>query len=86
MGIYVWGIGCGASELIEQGLDAQRITAFVDSFAESRTYLSKPVLLPQELDAEDCQLLIVTTRHADAIAQQCRSLNIPKEKILFLKA
>lgn len=32
MGIYVWGTGCGASELIERGMSLDRITAFVDSF------------------------------------------------------
>ena len=29
MGIYVWGTGCGASELIESGLEVEKITAFV---------------------------------------------------------
>ena len=32
MGIYVWGTGCGASELIEAGLKPEKIEAFVDSF------------------------------------------------------
>ena len=32
MGIYVWGTGCGASELIEAGLEKEKIAAFVDSF------------------------------------------------------
>ena len=32
MGIYVWGTGCGASELLEQGFDLERVEAFVDSF------------------------------------------------------
>ena len=27
MGIYVWGTGCGASELIEAGLEPARIIA-----------------------------------------------------------
>ena len=31
MGIYVWGTGCGASEFIEAGFDAEKISAFVDS-------------------------------------------------------
>ena len=48
MGIYVWGTGCGASELIEAGLEATQITAFVDSFPMGDTFLDKPVLLPQQ--------------------------------------
>lgn len=84
MGIYVWGTGCGASELIEQGLDLAQITAFVDSFSEG-TYLGLPVILPEDIPAADCSLLIITTRMAEAVAQQCSRLGIPEEKLLFLK-
>lgn len=85
MGIYVWGTGCGASELLQQGLALERITAFVDSFPSGETFLGKPVLLPEQLDAEDCALLIVTTRHTDAVAHRCAQLGIPENKLLFLK-
>ena len=85
MGIYVWGTGCGASELIEAGLELHRITAFVDSFPSGDTFLDKRILLPEQLPVEDCDLLIVTTRHADAIARRCAELKIPVEKCLFLK-
>lgn len=85
MGIYVWGTGCGASELIGQGLEISRITAFVDSFPSGETFLGKPVLLPENLNIMDCELLIVTTRHTDAVAERCTRLGIPDEKCLFLK-
>lgn len=85
MGIYVWGTGCGASELIEAGLEATQITAFVDSFPMGDTFLGKPVLLPKQLPLRDCELLIITARHADAIGNRCRELGIPEEKCLFLK-
>jgi len=85
MGIYVWGTGCGASELIEAGLEATRITAFVDSFPVGDIFLNKPVLLPKQLPLHDCDLLIITARHADAIGNRCRELGIPEEKCLFLK-
>lgn len=85
MGIYVWGTGCGASELIEQGLALERIEAFVDSYPSGETFLDKPVLLPRALPVEACDLLIVTTRHADPVAQTCAGLGIPEKKVLFLK-
>ena len=85
MGIYVWGTGCGASELIEAGLETERIAAFVDSFPMADTFLGKPVLLPVQLPLHDCALLIITARHADAIWNHCRELRIPEEKCLFLK-
>ena len=85
MGIYVWGTGCGASELIERGMELQKITAFVDSYPMGETFLEKPVLLPEQLNVQEIDLLIVTARHAQAIADRCEKLNIPEEKCLFLK-
>lgn len=85
MGIYVWGTGCGASELIEAGLETGKIAAFVDSFPSGDTFLGRPVLLPEQLPIGDCDLLIITARHADAIAARSRELGIPVEKCLFLK-
>lgn len=85
MGIYVWGTGCGASELIEAGLELNQIAAFVDSFPMGETFLGKPVILPEQLPLEDCELLIITARHAKAIGDRCRELGVPEEKCLFLK-
>lgn len=85
MGIYVWGTGCGAADILEKGLDLNRITGFVDSFPSGEWFLGKPVFKPEELDIGDCQLLIVTTRHAEAVANRCAELGIPAESCLFLK-
>ena len=48
MAIYVWGTGCGASELLERGFTLDRVEAFVDSYPMGNTFLGKPVLLPQQ--------------------------------------
>ena len=85
MAIYVWGTGCGASELIDLGLEPEHIAAFVDSYPSGETFLGRPVLLPRQLPIAKCDLLIVTTRHADAVAEVCTQLGIPAQKILFLK-
>lgn len=85
MGLYVWGTGCGASELIETGFPVERITAFIDSFPGGRKFLGRRVMLPEQLDISDCELLIISTRHADVIADRCNELGIPAEKCLFLK-
>lgn len=85
MGIYVWGTGCGASELIERGMELEKIVAFVDSFPMGDTFLGKPVILPENVDVPSMDLLIITARHAQAIGDRCKELNIPAEKCLFLK-
>jgi len=85
MAIYVWGTGCGASELIEAGFDRERIKAFVDSFPSGETFLGKPVILPEKLDAGDCELLIISARQSAEISARCRELGIERDKLLFLK-
>ncbi len=85
MGIYVWGTGCGASEMLEEGFPLELITAFVDSYPCGETFLGKPVLYPRQLPIPDCSLLIISARHADAIAKAAEELGIPRNKLLFLK-
>ena len=85
MGIYVWGTGCGASELLERGFPLEWVSVFVDSFPMGDTFLGKPVLTPEKLDVQDIDLLIVTARQTQAIADRCAELGIPAEKCLFLK-
>lgn len=85
MGIYVWGTGCGASQLISQGLEIRRISAFVDRFSQCGDFLGRPILRPEELPVADCELLIVTTRHSGEVAGQCSRLGLGRERILFLK-
>lgn len=85
MGIYVWGTGCGASELIEAGLEAERISAFVDSYPMGDTFLGRPIILPEELAKQACELLIIATRHTAPVMARCAELGIAREKILFTK-
>lgn len=85
MGIYVWGTGCGAAELLAQGLAADRIAAFVDTYRAGQTFLGRPVWEPERLRGEAVSLLIVTSRASEEIGAQCRALGIPEQRILFLK-
>lgn len=84
MKIYVWGTGCGASELMDAGLDVERVAAFADSYPMGDTFLGRPVILPEQIPA-DCDLVIVTTRQTDAVAEKAETLGIPAEKLLFMK-
>ena len=49
MGVYVWGTGCGASELMERGFSREAITAFVESKPDSADFLGRPVLPPEQV-------------------------------------
>lgn len=85
MGIYVWGTGCGASELVSSGLSAEKITAFIDNFPSGKTFLERPVQLPEELDVSDCELMIITARASDEISKRCLELGISEDKLFYLK-
>ena len=83
--IYVWGTGCGASELVGKGLSPEKIAGFVDRDPLKVTFLGRPVYRPRALPVERCALLIVTARDREGIAGQCRELGVPKDRILYLK-
>ena len=85
MNIYVYGTGCGAGELIDSALPVKQVTAFVDSRPASDSFLGRPVISPEELAKRDYDLVIVTSRAADAIAARCAELGIDGDKLLFLK-
>ena len=85
MGIYVWGTGCGASELISKGLKKERVTAFVDSHPSDKTFLDRPVLLPKEVAVQDCELMIVTARDSEGIRRKCMEIGIPETHIFYMK-
>lgn len=85
MGIYIWGTGCGASEFIEAGFEVERITAFIDSYPMGDAFLGKPVILPEALDKDDCELLVITTHHVNEISEKCANLGIEREKLFFIK-
>ncbi len=84
MEIYVYGTGCGAGELIDAALPAERVRAFVDRPAGGR-FLGRPVIAPEELRGRDLDLLIVASRRAEEIERELRALGIGEEKLLFLK-
>ena len=85
MSIFVWGTGCGASELIQRGLSPEQITAFVDSRPMGPFFQGKPVLLPEQLRGKNIDLLIVTTRQTESVAAQIEALALPADRVLYLK-
>ena len=83
MNLYIWGTGCGAGQAIQNGIPLSQITAFIETSPVSTEFLERPVLPPEKISSPD--LIVVTTRHADQILKTCHALEIPPEKLLFLK-
>ncbi len=85
MAIYIWGTGCGAGQLMDEKLRGVEVAGFVDSFPNMKQLMGRPVISPQELLERKFELVIVSSRMADEIENTCKELNIPLEKVLFLK-
>ena len=85
MKLFVWGTGCGAAEAMEKGLCPSHISAFIDSTPLKGTFLDLPVLTPDQAASMNPDLILVTCRQADQVAQQCCEMGIPADKILYLK-
>ncbi len=85
MGIYIWGTGCSAGDLITQGLDPQRITAFIDNYPVRDTFLEKPVISPSQIPVDNVKLILVTSRCSEEIRSQCIELGLGEEQLFFLK-
>ena len=83
--VYVYGTGCGAGELIDTVLPAERVAAFVDGSPQSDRFLGRPVISPEELAARHYDLILVTTRAAAAVAARCDALGIDPDRLFFLK-
>ena len=85
MEIYVYGTGCGAGELIDSALPAERVTAFVDERPVSDSFLGRPVIRPEALAGQRVDLLIVASRRNDRIESRLRELGVDPEKVFYLK-
>ena len=85
MKLYVWGTGCGAGDLVDQGLDVSQVCAFLDSAPASDSFLGRPVLRPEEVQNDDVDLILVASRYVDDIARKAVELGVNTEKLIFLK-
>lgn len=85
MKLYIWGTGCGAGDLADQGLDVSKVCAFLDSAPASDSFLGRPVLHPEEVKDEDIDLILVASRHVDDIVLKATALGFDADKLIFLK-
>lgn len=85
MKLYVWGTGCAAGDLIDSGLAAERVTAFLDSEARGGSFLGRPVLRPEAADTDGEYLVLVAGRRVAEIARQSAACGIREDRLLFLR-
>ncbi len=83
MTIYVYGTGCGAGDLIDRALPAERVAAFVD--AAEGVFLGRPVITPGQLAGRDFDLLIVASRDTERIARELAGLGVDPDRVFYLK-
>ena len=86
MEIYVYGTGCGAGELIDSALPAERVTAFVDERPVSDSFPGRPVIRPEALAGQhDDMVMAAAITYAIRHQQRTTILEKPeprKEKLI----
>ena len=85
MDLYVWGTGCTAGDLIDTGLAAGQVTAFLNSEGCGGSFLGRPVLRPEEIDTHSEYLVLVAGRHVEEIVRQAAACGIGDDRLLFLR-
>lgn len=85
MGIYIWGTGCGAGEILEKGVRPEQITAFVDNAPVFRQFMGRPVIRPEQLPLENVELILISCRQSMEVRKQCLNMGIRPESMYFLK-
>ena len=84
-GIYIWGTGCGAGELVSKLPPELELAGFVDSFAMADTFMAKPVVKPEELAKLSPELIIVSARRSEDVLDECLKLGLERDRLLFTK-
>lgn len=84
-GIYIWGTGCGAGEVLQKIKAAVSIEAYVDSYPVSESFMGRPVIKPEKLRELRPELVIVSARQSGEIFRQCMELGLERERLLFVK-
>ncbi len=84
-GIYIWGTGCGAGELLARLPQGVEIAGFVDSFPMGDSFMGRPVIKPEALPQCAPELVIVSARASGEILDKCISLGVDEDLLLFTK-
>ena len=83
-GIYIWGTGCGAGELVSM-LPHVPIAGYVDSFPLGETFMGAPVIKPEALKELSPELVMVSARQSAEILAKCMELGISRDRLFFVK-
>ncbi len=84
-GIYIWGTGCGAGELMAKLPAGVKLAGFVDSFPMGDSFMGRPVIKPEALPGCEPELVIVSARASGEILDKCLALGLERERLLFTK-
>ena len=84
-GIFIWGTGCGAGEVLSQLPEHVKIEAYVDSFPMADEFMGRPVIKPEALVGRAPELVIVSARKSVDILDKCMELGLERESLLFVK-
>lgn len=84
MKIYVWGTGRLTGKVIGKYISPEEITAYVDNDERKTIWQGKKVIRPATLKDVKYDVVVVITLHSKEIYEQCKSLGLCMDKVVFL--
>lgn len=84
MKIYVWGTGRLTGKIIGKYIQPTEISAYIDNDEAKISWQGKPVVRPVEMLKREYDAIVVITLHSQEIYEQCKSLGLDLEKVIFL--
>ena len=82
MKILIWGTGQLAGHVV-RNFDSVNIAGYIDSNKTPGIFADKPLYRPIDLETVEYDAIVVATIYAKEIADSCKELGIPLEKVIF---
>lgn len=81
--ILVWGTGRIAGKIVGKWIALEDIEAFIDNNTNIREYMGVRVIQPSDLISESYDAIIVANLFGKEIREQCLSMHIDVDKVIF---
>lgn len=84
MVMLIWGTGRLVGKVIGRYIEINEVTAFIDNDNSKKEYMGKKVIQPAEAVKMEYDAIVVANLFQKEIREQCRSLGIDLNKVIFL--
>ena len=83
MKILIWGLGQLLFQTVKK-IPEKNIAGYIDTYKTKDEFAGKPLYAPDELQDVEYDAILVSTFWSEEVAQTCRELAIPLERVIFV--